>query len=118
LMRVWPAGYFRLPEELESIEETIDREWELYDRAVALDLPDGFQDFVRCEKCRHIGPHAPLSRAKKWHNWTLGYALGSLQPGWECAKCGDTRLMAMACSEVREDYFSSLRKGGDGLQHQ
>jgi len=115
LMLVWPAGYFRLPEEMKPLEETIDREWELFDRAVALDLPDGFQHFVRCEGCGHIGPHAPLSRATKVHNWTLGYALGSLQPDWECAKCGDSRLMHMACAEVREDYFSRLRGGGESL---
>jgi hypothetical protein len=115
LTPVWPAEYFRLPEETEPLEETIDREWELFDRAVGLDLPEGFQHFVRCEGCRHIGPHAPLSRAKKLHNWTLGYALGSLQPNWECAKCGDSRLIHMVCAEVREDYFSRLRGGGESL---
>ncbi len=114
LMQVWPAGYFRLPEETEPLEETIGREWKLFDRAIALHLPDGFQHFVRCEGCRHIGPHAPLSRTKRWKNWALGYALGSSQPVWECVECGDTRLMQMACAEVREDYFSRL--GGEGAK--
>ena len=37
----WDRGippFPRLPEEMESLEETIDREWVLFDRAVALDL--------------------------------------------------------------------------------
>ena len=109
----WPAGYFRLPEETEPLEETIDREWELFDRAVALDLPEGFHHFVRCGVCRHIGLQAPISSAKKRDNWKLEYALGSMQPGWECTKCGETFLMHMASAEVREDYFSHLSGGGE-----
>jgi len=113
IMGVWPAGYFRLPEETEPLDETIDREWELFDRAVALDLPDGFQHFVRCEGCRHIGPHARLSIFDRCRNWKLGYAIGSMQPLWKCAKCGETFLLHMACAEVREDYFTRLLGGGE-----
>ena len=108
-----PPVFLRLPEEIESLEETIDREWVLFDRAVALNLPDGFQKFVRCNTCRHIGPRArPTFFRSLCVLLTRGYIAADTQPA-ECAKCGSSPLMHMACAEVREDYFSRLRGGGE-----
>ena len=113
LMLVWPAGYFRLPEEMKPLEETIDREWELFDRALGLDLPDEFHRFVRCERCRHIGPPArPSFFASLRVLLTQGYIAADTQPS-VCAKCRGSRLVRMACAEVQEDYFSRLRGGGE-----
>jgi hypothetical protein len=108
-----PPLFLRLPEEMESLEETIDREWVLFDRAVTLDIPDGFQRFVRCNTCQHIGPRArPSFFRSLCVLLTQGYIAADTQPS-ECAKCGSSGLMHMACAEVREDYFSRLRGGGE-----
>jgi len=114
LLGLWFAlddGFF--PDEMESLEEWIDREWELFDRAVGLDLPDEFHRFVRCERCRHIGPPArPSFFASLRVLLTQGYIAADTQPS-VCAKCRGSRLVRMACAEVQEDYFSRLRGGGE-----
>ena len=97
------------PEVMESLEEWIDREWELLDRAVGLDLPDEFYRFVRCEKCRHIG----LTKKPSFFvRLTHGYAWDETAP-WVCAKCGNSHFKRMANADVQEDYFSRLRRAGE-----
>ena len=103
----FPEQFF--PERMESLKEWIDREWELFDRAVGLDLPDGFYRLVRCERCRHIGPaQRPTFLASLRVFLTQGYAAADSMRG-VCAKCGDSRLKNMAYADVQEDYFSRLR---------
>ena len=97
------------PEVMESLEEWIDREWELFDRAVGLDLPDEFYRFVRCEKCRHIGP---IKKPSFFVRLTHGYAWDETAP-WVCAKCGNSHVTRMANADVQEDYFSRLRRAGE-----
>ena len=100
------------PEEMESLEEWIDREWELFDRAVGLELPDELHRLVRCERCRHIGLRTrPTFFASARVCLTQGYMAADTMP-WVCAKCGDTHFKNMANAEVQEDYFSRLRGGG------
>ena len=114
LLGLWFAlddGFF--PEDMESLEKWIDREWELFDRAVGLDLPDEFHRFVRCERCRHIGPPArPSFFASLRVLLTQGYIAADTQPS-VCAKCRGSRLVRMGCAEVQEDYFSRLPGGGE-----
>ena len=107
-----PPVFLRLPEEIESLEETIDREWVLFDRAVALDLPDGFQKFVRCNTCQQIvRPARPTFFKNLRVLLTQGHTAADMLPP-KCVKCGGSSFMHMACVEVREDYFSRLQ-GGD-----
>ncbi len=97
------------PEEMESLEEWIDREWKMFDQAAGLDLPDDFHQLVRCEGCRHIGRLArPTFFSGPRVHSTQGYMAKETFPP-VCAKCGDTHFKRMANAEVQEDYFSRLR---------
>ncbi len=99
------------PEEMESLEEWMDREWELFDRAIGLDLPDELHRFVRCEQRRHIGPRArPSFIASLPFLLTRGYKPADVQPP-KCSRCGSSRVMSMGCAEVQDDYFSRLQEG-------
>jgi hypothetical protein len=96
------------PEVMESLEKWIDREWDLFDRAVGLDIPGEFYRFGRCERCRHIGPPARVNFDNLHVLTTQGYAAAGV-----CAKCGASGLRSMGYADVQEDYFSRLRGAGE-----
>jgi hypothetical protein len=106
----------RFPEQWKCLEEWIDQEWDLFDRSVGLDLPNGFALMVRCETCRHIGyPARPSILTGLRVLLTQGKIAANTQP-LVCANCGDSRLKHMAYAEVQEDYFSRLRGGDEGTR--
>jgi hypothetical protein len=84
---VYGPSFSHPPEEIESLEETIDREWVRFDRAVALDLPDGFQKFVRCNTCRQfVRPARPTFFKNLRVLLTQGHTAPDMLPP-KCAKC-------------------------------
>lgn len=95
------------PEPTEFLKEWIDREWELFDLAFELDIPEEFYRFCRCENCQHIGPPP---KASFYIEYRVMQDQGPL--GWNpatCKKCESTQLKHMGFSDVHEDYFSRLR---------
>jgi hypothetical protein len=96
------------PEPMGFLKEWIDREWELFDLAFDLDIPEEFYRFCRCENCLHIGPPPKAS-------FYMDYRVMQDQAPLEwnpatCKRCGSTQLKHMGFSDVHEDYFSRLRE--------
>jgi len=92
-------GCFYPPEKLESLDEVVRQEWDLFVRASRLDLPEKFMRFIRCDKCGYIG------KPKLKHKLLLSI-LGLEYP--TCSRCGSFDYHNMIDPEVRDDYFRRL----------
>jgi hypothetical protein len=102
-------GIFYPPEALGSLEEVFDREWALLERAIGLNLPQDFIQFIRCDLCAHIG------KSKMKHRTMVNRIKAKLpfiqtKPAlWHtCAACGSYEYHSMIDPEVRDAYFSQL----------
>jgi hypothetical protein len=85
------------------LKEWIDREWELFDLALDLEIPKEFYRFCLCENCRHIG--TPKAGGHRDYSSHPPFFIPAA-----CKKCGDNRLRHMGFADVQEDYFSRLRE--------
>lgn len=102
-------GCFYPPEALDSLDETFDREWALFERAAALSLPERFFQYIRCDKCGHIG-EAKFSHKTFWDRCRAKFAFFRSKPAlWAaCRACGSHDYRTMADPRVRDDYFQRV----------
>lgn len=104
-------GCFYSPEFLDPLEEAVRRELVLFSRALAIDLPPGFDRFIRCDRCAFID-------APKWEHRTATDSFRSKMPWvhpkpslWAtCSRCGSFEYHSIRDPNVRMEYFSQLEK--------
>lgn len=103
-------GRFYPIEFLKDLDAALKREFTLFREAALLDLPADFLQFIRCDRCGHIGES--VSRYK-----TLKDKLKALFPGsrrrtcrWPaCTKCRSFSNETMMNPDVRREYFAQVR---------
>jgi hypothetical protein len=98
---------------LNYLEGVFEREWMLFKRALQLNLPGDFMDFIRCNQCGHIGE----SQWKYQHRrttmvdkiWAIIFkSVPTPKYTQTCAACGSYRYDGMVNPEVRDAYFTQL----------
>jgi len=108
-------GCFYPPESLDDLDALFEREWHLYRRAAALDLPNGFLSYTQCLACGHVGEPS-------WKQRSLldgiKARLSDRKPArWaSCPACGSFDYRGMTDPKVRDDYFTKIEGEHAGEQ--
>ena len=108
-------GVFYPRDAIQPLESAVRREWVLFDRALALRLPDNFIELVRCEPCGHVGvpkriPNTFLDSVKI----ALPWLRSPPNVRYTCAECGSERYRGISDPGVRELWYSVLEAEASG----
>jgi len=98
------AGGDRYPTAaLGRLDEAVQREWHLFERARRLELPPNFRHFVTCLSCGHTGPSG-------FRNPSFLRRVLQRSPlvRTACTACGSMELARMTDPRVRSEYLAKL----------
>jgi len=112
---LWREEYYYPLAALASIQQAVDREWLLLDRALALTLPQGWLRLVRCTECHRVGPvrvREPSVIAALWATLRRRRALSVV----ECERCRSTKITSLSDPDARAAYLEHLTRRDDGQQ--
>lgn len=100
-------GCFYPPELLEDLDALFEREWELYRRAAALELPEGFLNFIECSACGHVGK--PVWRQRSVIDGIKACFSGRKPPqSASCSECGSFEYCGITDPRARDRYFTRI----------
>jgi len=99
-------GCFYPPSALKDLKALVQREWQLFRLATTANLPKDYMQFIRCQRCGHIGKATFTCRGFTNRVRSVLPWLKPRPPLWpRCSACGNYDYRSMSDPDVREEFM-------------